>query len=367
MKKVAVLSCGRSDFSIYLPLLKQLENDSDFELTIIAFGSHTSHYHGYTLSQIQDYGFKRIIAIDALLSDDKMDSASISMGLTCIRMAELWRREQFDWLVALGDRYEMFSAVASSVPFNLKIAHLHGGEKTLGAIDNSFRHAITAMSQFHFVSCEEHKKRVQQIVEQEQEKNVFNVGSLALENLQSVDLLTISQFKDKFEVDLSIPTALLTYHPETVDLQVNDQNISELLSALDSMKEQILITLPNNDSMGAKAREAFLKYAQSSDKVFVFDFLGVQGYYSAMKHCSFMLGNSSSGIIEAATFGCHVINVGDRQKGRCSSDNVRHVTCTKDSILNARAEVTKLGKYDGSNIYYQPNTLNLMLEILLNN
>ncbi len=366
MKKIAVLTCGRSDFSIYLPLLKKLEELKAVELTIIAFGSHTSHYHGYTINEIHNENFSNVVPVDALLSDDKNDSIAISMGLTMVRMSEIWHRNSYDWLVCLGDRYEMFAAVSSALPFNFKVAHLHGGEKTLGAIDNSFRHAISAMSTYHFTSCEAHKSRVQEIIENEFHDRVFNVGALALQNLNDIPLYSDEEFFNKFGVDFSCPTVLVTYHPETVDLEANENNVSELLSVFDVLEHQVLLTLPNNDATGARARERFTEYAKSSSKMYVFDFLGVKGYYSAMRHCTLMLGNSSSGIIEAASFGCRVINVGDRQKGRHSSDNVIHAKCRKTDILQAVRSVEGLGPYNGSNIYYQHNTLELMLDLLTN-
>jgi len=366
MKKVGVLSCGRSDFSIYLPLLKYLEESNDFDLSIIALGSHTSHYHGYTLKLFYDEGFSNIIPVDALLSDDSQDSVTISMGLTQIRMADLWRNNEFDLLICLGDRYEMFAAVASAIPFNINLVHLHGGEKTLGAIDNSFRHAITTMSNIHLTSCEMHKNRVQEIVESEFCENIYNVGSLALQNLDSIDLLSKQEFLEMYNHDFSNPTVLCTYHPETKNLESNIKNTKELIDFFDKTDYEILITLPNNDSMGAKIREMLISHSNINNRVKTYDFLGTKGYYSAMKHAKLMIGNSSSGIIEAASFGCYVINVGDRQKGRHCSDNVVHVDCKYDDISKAISKIESIGKYSGDNIYFQKNTLEKIVKILKN-
>lgn len=364
MKKIAVLTCGRSDFSAYLPLLKELECRESVLLQIIALGTHTSHYHGYTISQIREEGFKNIIAIDATLGDDKSDSIAISMGLTSIRLAEVWRCNQFDLIFCLGDRYEMFAAVASAIHFNLKIVHFHGGEKTLGAVDNCFRHAITAMSDYHFTSCKAHQLRVRDIVEEEFSENVFNVGALSLQNIKTIPLFEKREFSKIFKIDISKPTVLVTYHPETIALDVNKKNIDALLSVFSSIEEQVLLTLPNNDTMGASARETFLKYSNINKNIFVYDFLGVKGYYSAMKYCSYMLGNSSSGIVEAASFGCYVINVGNRQKGRYGSDNVFHAPCETKDILEIINRIKTLRPYDGKNVYFQPDTLNKILENL---
>jgi len=366
MKRIAVLTCGRSDFSIYLPLLKFLEKSNDFDLSIIAFGTHTSHHHGYSLNLIKKEGFKNIIPIDMLLSDDTQESVSASMGLAQIKMASLWSNSNFNLVICLGDRYEMFAAVASLIPFNIKIAHLHGGEKTLGAIDNSFRHAITSMSDIHLTSCEVHKDRVKEIVESEISHAVYNVGSLALQNLTSMSLMTKDEFYNDFGCDLNIPTILCTYHPETKDLAVNLQHTSELIKFFNKTTYQILITLPNNDSMGSSIREMFINHSHENDRLYVYDYLGTKGYYSAMKHANFMIGNSSSGIIEAASFGCYVIDIGNRQKGRQCSNNVINIDCKNDNITSAVSQIESMGEYSGTNIYFQENTLKKIIEIITN-
>ncbi len=364
MKKIAVLSSGRADYSIYLPLLRFLEKSKEFELTIIAFGSHTSHYHGYSIDKIYQDGFKNIISIDALLSDDKKDSIAISMGITLIRFAEIWKDSNFDLVVSIGDRYEMFAAVSSVIPFNIKVAHFHGGEKTLGAIDNSFRHSISSLSDIHFTTCDAHKNRVEEIVEKEDKHNVFNIGSLSLQNINHIKLLSKKDFLEKFNYDLTKPTILFTYHPETKDLSKNEENLNNILEVFDKIEENILITLPNNDSMGAFVRKRLLEYEKINNRVKTFDFLGTQGYFSAMHHCVFMMGNSSSGIIEAASFGCNVLNIGNRQKGRLCSGNILHCSSSKDDILREIINIKNFSPYDKENIYYQENSIEKFITII---
>lgn len=366
MKKIAVLTSGRADYSIYYPLLKSLEQSNRIDLNIIAFGSHLSHYHGYTVNLIKNDGFKKILTVDSSLSDDQSDSISVSMGLTQVRMSELWKNNNFDLLICIGDRYEMFSAVSSALPFNLKIMHLHGGEKTLGAIDNKFRHAITAMSNIHLTSCNFHKDRVEEIVEDEDKKNVYNVGAPALDNINTMKLFSKEEFAIEFNVDLNEPTILFTYHPETINLDINIKNIEIILSVFDFIKTNILVTLPNSDSMSSHIRNRLEDYSKTNDNVFTFNYLGVKGYYSAIKHCTFMMGNSSSGIIEAASFGCRVINIGERQKGRHCNENVIHCDHDKNQILKAINEIESLPRYDNNNIYYQKNTIKKIIEIIEN-
>ena len=268
MKHIAVLSCGRSDLSIYLPLIKAFEACKNVELHLVAFGSHTSRYHGYSLENLKEAGSFKIIDVDAILGDDQSDSISISMGLTIIRLAEIWKRQKYDFVICLGDRHEMLAAVASAVPFNIPIAHIHGGEKTLGATDNRFRHAITALADLHFTSCDVHKRRVIEILDDEFSENVLNVGAIALQNLNDISLLSVEDFATQFSVDLSLPTVLVTYHPETEDPKNNERNVTSLISALSCIDYQIIITLPNNDVGSSYARQALIDFGASSSSVF---------------------------------------------------------------------------------------------------
>ena len=364
MKNIAVLTSGRADYSIYYPILRALEESDKFDLHIIAFGMHLSQHHGYSIDTIKKDGFKKIVAIDSSLSDDKEESVAISMGITQIRMAELWKNYNYDLLICIGDRYEMFSAVASSLPFNIKTLHIHGGEKTLGAIDNSFRHAITSMSDIHLTSCEQHKDRVIEIIEKEESKNVYNVGSPSLDGIKSFKLLTKDEFINKFKVNIKEPTILFTYHPETKNLKTNIKNIDEIIKVFSLIKDNILVTLPNNDPMGSYIRKKLIDYSKKNSRLNIFNYLGINGYFSAMKHCEFMMGNSSSGIIEAASFGTRVINIGDRQKGRFCNENVLHCKPSKNEILKAIKSIKSLDKYNKKNIYYKKNTIKNIINII---
>lgn len=363
-KSIAVLTCGRSDFSIYLPLLKILEGSDKFTLYVIVFGSHTSRYHGYTATEVEAFGFSNVIKVDTSLGDDDPESITTSIGLTVIKMAAVWSKLTLDWVLCLGDRHEMLAATLSAVSFNAKIVHFHGGEKTLGAIDNVFRHAITSLADYHFVSCENHQKRVREIIEEENAKNVFNVGSLALMNINTLPLLSEAEFFEKFCVDITEPTILLTYHPETVDQSVNAANLQAIFDAMDDISMQVIITLPNNDVFNSKSREALLEFSKSRNNVFTYDFMGVAGYYSAMSYCTCMIGNSSSGIIESASFGCYVINIGGRQNGRYCNENVFHTTGDAESIKNLLEDIERMPKYTGNNIYDNPTGLAKVVEVL---
>ena len=335
--KVAILTSSRADYSIYLPLLKALKNDPFFDLTIMAFGTHLSQKHGYTLSQIEKDGFDVSIQVDTMPEGDNPFEISNALGKTITNFSVIWNVHQFDLVFCLGDRYEMFAACASGVPFNVKFAHIHGGEQTLGAIDDTFRHAITHMSAYHFTTTEEYKNRVIEL--KGSAENIHNVGALSIDNLKTYPLLSIEEFKNKFQIDLSVPSILITFHPETVSFEKNEKHIDELIAALNETKNyQLIITMPNTDTMGNMIREKLNHFIKAHSNAIGVESFGTLGYLSCMKHSSFMLGNTSSGFVEASYFPKYVINLGERQTGRIITENISNCKIERNAILNAIAD-----------------------------
>lgn len=366
MKTIGILTSSRADYGIYLPLLKTFKEDPDFNLKLIVFGTHLSPFHGYTINQIIEDGFKVDYKIESMLVGDSPNAISTAMALTSLKFADFWKdhKEDFDLVFCLGDRYEMFAAVIAAIPYNIPFAHLHGGEKTLGAIDNVFRHAITLASKYHFVSCKEHSDRVAELIETAE--NIFNVGALSLDNLDSLVLLSKEEFRSKFGVDLNKPTILVTVHPETVSLEHNAEDIEELANSLLELKKyQVLLTLPNADTSGNVIRKRVLQLPiESNNRIQCFENLGTQGYFSAMKYCSFLLGNTSSGIIEAASYSKWVINLGNRQEGRNQSENCYNVPFHKYMISQTVDKIENQFVYPGVNIYYKGNAAKNICAIL---
>ncbi|MDB4505928.1 UDP-N-acetylglucosamine 2-epimerase [Saprospiraceae bacterium] len=353
--RIAVLTSSRADYGIYLPLLKALKKDDFFDLKIIAFGTHLSRFHGYTIAQIEKDGFEVNEKLETLILGDSEEAISNAMGNTIIKFSSLWEKlkNKVDIVLALGDRYEMFAAVSASVPFNIKIAHIHGGEITLGAIDNKFRHAITLMSFIHFVSTKPYAEKIEALMGYSE--NIYNVGALSLDNLSDFKLLSTEEFKDRFKIDLSLPTILTTFHPETVSVGKNEAYAITLVEGLNILtkKYQVVITMPNADTMGNIIREKFNQLASRNSNVICIENFGTLGYFSCMKLCSFLLGNTSSGIIEAASFGKFVINLGERQKGRASGQNVIDTDITLENIQESISKIEQLGNvYKGKNIYH---------------
>ncbi len=334
---VGVLTSSRADYGIYKPLLSLLKSDSSIELKILAFGTHLSDKFGKTVNGIKDDGFIVTHEIETFPESDSPRDISVSMAKTIEKFSQIWENESFDLVFALGDRYEMFAAVASTVPFNIPIAHIHGGETTLGAIDNAFRHSITSMSSYHFTAAEPYKQRVIQILGHD--NNVFNVGALSIDLLRNMVFLSQHEFNERYGIDISKPTVLITFHPETINFEENKKHIKELILVLTELKNyQQVITMPNADTMGQLIRESLLKYAKNKSWVFCVESFGSLGYLSCMKHCSFLLGNTSSGFIEASFFAKPVINLGCRQKGRIVTPNIfsvkiDHLTIKKTITL----------------------------------
>lgn len=366
---IGVLTSSRADYGIYLPLLKALSEDSYFDLEIIAFGTHLSKFHGYTLNEIEKDGFKVNHTITSLLVNDNPESISTAYGLTLLKFAQFWNlnHAKFDIVFCLGDRFEMAAAVYAGLPYNIKYAHLHGGETTIGAIDNIYRHSITLASSLHFVSTDIFYKRVLEITGENSDCNV--VGSLSLLNLKNIKLLSIKEFNEKWNIDLSIPSILLTIHPETVNYEENKKYVKVINSFIRevlNMNYQVVITLPNADTFGNIYRDDFVNLKnECKEKLFLIENFGTQSYFTCMKYAKLLVGNSSSGIIEAASFGKYVLNIGDRQKGRYHVDNVVDMPFNYDLIIeNFKKYIDK--QYEKPNPYFNENAVSLIISKLKN-
>lgn len=361
--KIAVLTSSRADYSIYLPLLKKLKDDPFFEMSIIAFGTHLSRYHGYTVQNILQDGFEVLYRIESLVDGETPAAISSSVGLTVLNFSTLWSSKNFDTIVALGDRYEMFAAVLSSLPFNLKITHIHGGETTLGAIDNVFRHSISLMSSLHFVSTEFYRTRLVQLLGSSD--NVYNVGALSIENISHLNLLSIGEFESKYGINLEKKTILCTFHPETILYEENKRHVRELISLIDQLEGyQILITMPNADTMGSYIRNEITVYSKTKRNVFIVESLGTVDYLSAMKHCSFLLGNSSSGFVEASYFQKKVVNIGMRQFGRVVTANIYNCAIKCEEILKTIKRAEKEPDPDKVTLYGNGTTSDQIIQHL---
>ena len=362
--KIGVLTSSRADYGIYLPLLEKMKFDLDLEVEIIAFGTHLSKSHGYTLADILKDNYLKIHLISSLVSDDSEESIVTSYGLTILKFAKFWDEHKYDLVFCLGDRFEMNAAVQAGIPFRIKFAHIHGGESTLGAIDNIYRHQITVASNLHFTAADIFTKKVIELIGTS--KHVHTVGALSLDEIETFDPIEKSLFYQKFELP-NKDFVLATFHPETIDIESNKYFAKEMQKALSliSSKLMIIITMPNADTMGSVFRDEIIKLKETvPEKIFCIENFGKQNYFSAMHYSKLILGNTSSGILEAASFGKYAVNVGDRQKGRLQSHNVINAKFEHNDIIVAVEKALKQEVFKGLNVYRKSGTAYKIIQIV---
>ena len=362
--KIGVLTSSRADYGIYYPLLSRLKIDDFFDLEIIAFGGHLSQIHGYTITEIEKESFKKVHKISSLISNDDPQSISTSYALTSLKFSSFWNENIYDLVFCLGDRFEMNAAVQAGIPFGIKFAHFHGGEVTLGAIDNIYRDQITLASEIHFTALENSKEKI--IGVKGDDKNIFVVGSLSLSNIESFRPIKKKIFYEEFDLP-NEDFILMTFHTET-------QNHKNILSLTEELKKVIMdlsknyflvITMPNADTNNSHLRSTYNKlYKKLPNRIKLVENFGLK-YFSVMYYSKFLIGNSSSGIIEAASFGKYVLNVGERQKGRSQSKNIINCDFLHNDILKS---VSKLKSYEfkGKNIYQKNAVVENIIKKLKN-
>lgn len=362
--KIGILTSSRADYGILKHLLKVIDADDYFHLELIVFGTHLLKEFGETSKDIVNDGFEIKHRIFTTYHGDSKKNIASSIGSIIKQFSEFWEanQNQFDLVLCLGDRYEMFAAITAAIPFNIKFAHFHGGETTLGAIDNFFRHSITLASTYHFVATKEYAKRVESITGKVE--NIFHIGALSIENIAETELYSLDELNQEFNININEETVLITVHPETLSPEFNIMHIKILFQALLETNTKALFSLPNADTYGLQIRKKILDFVVQNDGFSTIEHFGKKGYFSAMKHCAFLLGNTSSGIIEAASFHKFVINLGDRQKGRLTSSNVFSIPFVKEEIINTIRSVKGLGLYKGDNIYYKKGGLLEVVQIL---
>jgi UDP-hydrolysing UDP-N-acetyl-D-glucosamine 2-epimerase len=331
VKTIGVVTTGRADFGIYRPLLKKILDDPELELHLIVSGMHLSPEFGLTVQEIEKEGFSIKEKIECLLSSDTPEGIAKSTGLGVLGFGQAFGRFQPDCLVVLGDRFEMFAAALAALPFKIPVAHIHGGEITEGAMDESLRHALTKLSHLHFVSTSEYARRVIQMGEEPWRVKVC--GALSLDNLNTLDFLNKKELEQRFSISLKKPPLLVTYHPVTLEYEQTGWQTDQLLRALKASGLPVVFTLPNADTAGREIIKRLHQFIEGNKSAWLVPSLGTRGYFSLMRHALAMVGNSSSGLIEAPSFGLPVVNIGNRQKGRLRGKNVIDVGYRQKEIL----------------------------------
>lgn len=333
-RKICVVTGTRAEYGLLTPLMVEIKNDVDLELQIIVTGMHLSPEFGLTYKEIEKE-FTINKKIEMLLSSDTPIGISKSMGLAQISFAEAYEELRPDIVVVLGDRYEIFAAVATAMIARIPIVHLSGGELTFGAIDDSIRHAITKMSHIHFVATEEYKKRVIQLGEDAE--FVFNFGEAGLDNILNLNLLTKQEFEDSISFKLNKKNILFTYHPTTLDSEDTIiKDIDTILEFLSDLKDtNIIFTKANSDAGGRIINARIDAFTNTHTNSIVFSSLGQLRYLSALQYIDAVVGNTSSGIVEAPSFKIGSINIGHRQHGRIMAQSVINCLPIKESLKDA--------------------------------
>lgn len=334
-RKICIFTGTRAEYGLLRPLMEEIKKDEKLQLQIIASGMHLSPEFGLTFKEIEKDGFNIDEKVEMLLSSDTPAGISKSIGLGIIGYADALSRLKPDITVILGDRFEALAFAIASFIHRIPIAHLYGGEATYGLIDEGIRHSITKMSYLHFTSTEEYRKVVIQLGESPE--RVFNVGALGIDNIKKMNLLSKDELEKKLQFKFGKRNFLVTYHPVTLEKETTKEHFRNLLSVLEELKEiKIIFTKANADTEGRIINymiDEFVKKYPYRAKAFVS--MGQLLYLSTMQYVDAVVGNSSSGIIEAPSFKIGTINIGDRQKGRIRAESVIDCEPTKESIKKA--------------------------------
>ena len=351
MKKVAIVTATRAEYGLMTPLIRAVDKEPEFELELIVTGTHLSPKYGYTKKAIEKDGFPIAHEISILNEDNSSVGISYTMADTLKKFAECFSNDRPDILIILGDRTEMLSVAVAAMNECIPIAHIAGGEITEGAVDDCIRHSITKLSYLHFTTAETYRERVIQLGEAPE--RVFNVGSLSSENIIKTPLMNEESIRKDVGIPPDMPYAVVTFHPVTLESDTAEVQALELCKAM-KQKDDIfyLITYSNSDTGGELINSILSDFAQSNNNAVVFKSLGLIRYLSAVKYANLVLGNSSSGIVEAPVLGTPTVNIGMRQSGRLTADTIVNCAPDAESILRA---IEKAEKIDHTPVYLYGN------------
>ena len=330
MRSIGVVTGARSDYGVYRPILRKIQADPELKLLLFVCGAHLLPQYGMTVKEIEADGFPIAERVEMLLPSDTPEAVAESMGRGTAGFARAFARTRPDILLVVGDRFEMHAAVVAALPFNIPVAHIAGGELTEGAIDDSLRHSITKLSHLHFTQTQEYAERVLRLGEEAWRVTVC--GSPSLDNLRALKLLSAAELEQRLGVRLGKAFLLVTYHPVTLEMEDTARQIGELLAALEAVAMPAVFTMPNADPANATIRGAVQQYAAGRANAWALENLGTEMYFSMMALAAAMVGNSSSGIIEAPSFRLPVVNIGTRQRGRVRGQNVLDVGYGREEI-----------------------------------
>ena len=369
-KRIGVVTATRAEYGLLKNVMREINKDEELELVLFVTGTHLSRDYGYTVDEIINDGFVINEKIDILMKDDSPSGICKTMGMASILFGEAFSRNRVDILVVLGDRYELLPICQTAMCFRIPIAHISGGETTEGVIDEAVRHCVTKMSYLHFPSCEEYRKRVIQLGEYPD--RVFNFGDVGVENSLTTKLYSKKELEDNMKISLESGYFSVTFHPVTLENESAEEQICELLDALVYFDQyKFIITKSNADVGNQIINKKIDEYVEKYDNLYAFESLGNIRYLSLVKFSCGVIGNSSSGIIEAPVFGVPTVNIGDRQRGRLKASSIIDCAPQKNEIISAIMLATSdkflAEKCDGTSPYDKGKTAKQIVHIIKDN
>ncbi|MGC8802356.1 MAG: UDP-N-acetylglucosamine 2-epimerase [Bacteroidales bacterium] len=361
----AIFTTTRAEFGLFLPLLKAIATDNDLNYLLFAGGTHCAWEHGQTIKEIEQNHIPITGVFDFLLNTDTRDGLIHSLGVETFQLGEIFKHYAFDMVVVLGDRIELLPIVTAAIIYNKAIVHLYGGEQTKGAIDDQVRNMITKAAHLHFTSCETYAQNIVHMGENPQ--RVYNVGSLATDNMVSIQRLAKDSIFSMLNLRADLPIVLLTYHPVTLHIESLSprQQMVNIFEALEAFALQVIITAPNMDPGHDAIRSEITERTKRQSNYHFVESLGVQLFHSLLPYCEFVIGNSSSGIVEVPFYKIPTVNIGDRQKGRLRHPSIIDVGYDKHEIIEGIKKALDINfKKEISRMPYQFGTGNSAQQIV---
>lgn len=367
MKTVCVVTATRAEYGLLKNIIKLIEKDEELKLVLVATGTHLSKDFGYTVTEIREDKLPISAEIDILVEEEGGISASKTMAKAFYKFSDFFKNCKPDMLVVLGDRYELLPICACAMNEQIPISHISGGEITEGVIDDTIRHCVTKMSYLHFVSCEAYRKRVIQLGEEP--SRVFNFGDVGVENICNMKLMGKSELEQEIGFCLDNPYGVVTFHPVTLEKASALKQLEELLNALKATEDMnFIITKSNADTEGKEINDRIDEFVEKNKNCKSYYSLGLLRYLSAVQYSEFVIGNSSSGIVEVPAFGIPTINIGDRQKGRLQANSILNCEPEKEAIIRqikmVRREEFKNNIKIDQNPYKGKDTSKLIVETI---
>ena len=348
-KKISITTGTRAEYGILRSLIYEINQNKKFELLLVVTGSHLSKNHGMTIKEIINDGFKISSKININPKGDKSFDSTISMGKAVIEFAKFFKKSKPDFNIILGDRYEMFASAIASYQMNIPNVHIHGGDKS-GGLDEYTRHAITKISNIHFTATKKSSQRIKKMGERSE--NIFHTGSLSIDEILNDNITKKQELEKKYNVELSQDNILLVQHPVTTENKNVEKQISQTLQAILKIKKNTIIIGPNLDIGNKLIQEKIKKVSKNNHMIQVYDNIPRQDFLGFLKNCKVLVGNSSSGIIEASLFKIPVVNIGIRQKNSEHGTNVINVKeFSKKEIEIAIKKALSKNKLKISKIY----------------